>query len=115
MEDLESSIGLTPETRDLLAELEATSWFKNGQDVALFCMAYAIRAKVPEGVTDDRKTQWAAGSFDKTGEIRALLAALYPNCKTPIRLMEYLVNEGIRLVAARIRSDAVGPADLVLE
>jgi hypothetical protein len=115
MEDLESSIGLTPETRDLLTELEAKQWFKNGQDVALFCMAYAIRAKVPEGITEDRKTQWAAGNFDKTGEIRALLAALYPNCKTPIRLMEHFVNEGIRLVAARVRSDAVGPAELLAD
>ena len=73
----------------------------------------AIRAKVPEGVTSGTETRWAAGNFDKTEEIRALLAALYPTCQTPVRPMEHLVNEGLRMVAARVRSDAVGPTELM--
>lgn len=112
MNDLDT-IGLTLETRAALTELEAKGWFQDGQDAARFCLAYAIRARVPEGVTEARTTQWAAGLFDKSGEIRALLAALYPDCKTPVRLMEHFVNEGLRMVAARVRSDAVGPAELL--
>ncbi|GEJ56643.1 hypothetical protein [Anaeromyxobacter diazotrophicus] len=114
MNDLDT-IGLTPDSRRALTELEAKGWFQDGQDAARFCMAYAIRAKLPEGVTEDRTTQWAAGNFDKSGEIRALLAALYPDCQTPVRLMEHFVNQGLVMVAARVRSDAVGPAELLAD
>ena len=113
MERDRESIGLTSETQIILAALEARGWFLEGQDIARFCMAYAIRAKVPEGATPGTETRWAAGNFDKTGEIRALLAALYPTCQTPVRLMEHLVNEGLHMVAARERSEAVGPAELM--
>jgi hypothetical protein len=113
MERDRESIGLNSETQAILAELEARGWFLEGQDVARFCMAYAIRAKVPEGATAGTETRWAAGNFDKTGEIRALLAALYPTCQTPVRLMEHLVNEGLRMVATRVRSEAIGPAELI--
>jgi hypothetical protein len=112
--DRQTTIGLTAENAGVLAELEERGWFLEGQDIARFCMAYAIRAKVPEGATSGTETRWAAGSFDKTGEIRALLSAIYPTCKTPIRLMEHLVNEGLRMVVARVRSSAsVGPAELM--
>lgn len=113
MERDRESIGLTAENQAILAEIEERGWFLEGQDVARFCMAYAIRAKVPEGATTGTETRWAAGNFDKTGEIRALLAALYPSCTTPVRMMEHLVNEGLRLVAARIRSKSIGPAELM--
>ena len=114
MERDRETIGLTAENAGVLAELEDRGWFLEGQDIARFCMAYAIRAKVPEGATSGTETRWAAGNFDKTGEIRALLAALYPNCQTPVRLMEHLVNEGLRMVVSRVRSsDSVGPAELM--
>jgi hypothetical protein len=107
------SIGLTGENQVLLADIEQRGWFVEGQDVARFCMAYAIRAKVPEGATLGTETRWAAGNFDKTGEIRALLCALYPNCTTPVRLMEHLVNEGLKMVSVRLRSESIGPAELM--
>lgn len=113
MERDRESIGLTPEGQAMLAEIEERKWFLEGQDIARFCMAYAIRAKVPEGVTTGTETRWAAGNFDKTGEIRALLCGLYPGCNTPVRLMEHLVNEGLRMVGVRIRSNVVGPAELM--
>jgi hypothetical protein len=113
MERDRESIGLTPETQAILAEIEEHGWFLEGQDVARFGMAYAIRAKVPEGATAGTETRWAAGNFDKTGEIRALLAALYPTSQTPVRLMEHLVNEGLRMIAERVRSDSVGPGELM--
>jgi len=113
MERDRESVGLNPETQAILAELEEHGWFLEGQDIARFCMAYAIRAKITEGATAGTETRGAAGNFDKTGEIRALLAALYPSCVTPVRLMEHLVNEGLRIVAARVRSEAIGPAELM--
>jgi hypothetical protein len=113
MERDRESIGLTKEMQAALADLEERGWFVEGQDIARFCLAYAIRAKVPDGITTGTETRWAAGNFDKTGEMRALLAAIYPDCRTPVRLMEHLVNEGMRMVAARVRSDSVGPAELM--
>jgi hypothetical protein len=113
MERDRETIGLTPETQAILSTIEGRGWFLEGQDIARFCLAYAIRAKVPEGTTADTETRWAAGNFDKTGEIRALLAALYPECKTPVRLMEHLVNEGLRLVGIRVMSSAIGLAELM--
>jgi hypothetical protein len=113
MEDDRKTIGLTPETQRLLADIEQRGWFQENQDLARFCLAYSIRAQIAEGSTSGTETRWAVGNFDETGEIRALISALYPTCKTPVRLMEHLVNEGIRRISDRLRSDAVGPADLM--
>jgi hypothetical protein len=113
MERDRESIGLTQECQGILVEIEEKGWFLEGQDIARFCMSYAIRAKVPEGATTGTETRWAAGNFDKTGEIRSLLAALYPACQTPVRLMEHLVNEGLKRIVGRIRSEDVNPADLL--
>ncbi len=107
------TIGLTPETQRILAEIESRGWFLEGQDIARFGLAYAIRAKVQPGATSGTETRWAAGNFDKTGEIRVLLGAMFPAWRTPVRLMEHLVNEGLLLLDARIQSDAVGPAELL--
>jgi hypothetical protein len=107
------TIGLTPEMQAVLTGIDQSQWFRTGQDAARFCMAYAIREKVPEGVASGTDTRWSAGNFDSTGEIAALLSVIYPTCKTPVRLMEHLVNEGMRLVAERLKVDGVTPADLL--
>ena len=107
------SVGLTPETQAILAELEQTGWFLEGQDVARFALAYAIRQGVSDGITKNTDTRWAVGNFDESGEIRTVLTALYPQCETPVRLMEHLINEGLQLLAVRIRSNAIGPDDLM--
>jgi len=108
------SVGLTPETQMALAQIEEHGWFVDKEDIAKFSMAYAIRSGVPEGATAGTDTRWAAGNFDDTGEIRTLLRALYPECETPVRLMEHFVNEGLRIVATRIRAERVSPAELMI-
>jgi hypothetical protein len=113
MERDKDSIGLTPENQRTLADLEKIGWFKEGQDIARLALALAVRAGHPSGVTADTETRWTAGLFDKTGEIRVVLAALYPECRTPVRLMEHLVNEGLKLLAARVKSGSVAPDDLI--
>ncbi|MDC0675982.1 hypothetical protein [Nannocystis radixulma] len=113
MERDKHDIGLTEAAELVLNELVDKGWFNERQDAARFCLAYAVRAKIPEGVTERAQTRWSAGNFDSTGEIRALLAALYPSCRTPVRLMEHLIHEGLRLLSARLKSDSVGPGDLM--
>ena len=105
------TIGLTPESQIALDTLDARKWFADGQDAARFSLAYAIKAKVGAGNTQGTDTRWSVGNFDKTGEMRPLVTALYPGTETPVRLMEHLVNEGLRRIAARL-SDSLGPADL---
>jgi len=107
------SIGLTADSQRRLADLEGRGWFNEAADIARFCLAYAVRAKVKAGNSDQVETRWAAGNFDKAGEIRALLRVMYPDCDTPVRLMEHLVNEGLQLVHARVINDQVGPAELL--
>src|SRR3954451_4349904 len=94
------SVGVTQRGSDLLEQLTDLKWFPEAQDAARFCLAYAIRANVPAGTTEGTATRWTVSLFDSTGEIRTLLAALYPDCGTPVRLMEHLVNEGLLLLEA---------------
>ncbi len=108
------SVGLTPQSQANLKTLVDLGWWpEEDQDIARFALAYAVKVGIPSGETAGTSTRWAAGNFDKTGEIRALLAAVYPDSSTPVRLMEHLVNEGLRLIAQRVKSGNVSPADLL--
>ena len=113
MEGDKDVIGLTAESQRYLQEIEDRGWFAEGQDVARFALAYAVRANTPSGDAKQVETRWAAGNFDKTGEIRAVLSALYSENTTPVRLMEHLVNSGLRMLHAKLASGNVGPADLL--
>lgn len=115
MERDKDVIGLSTDAQRLLKEIEERGWFSEGQDLARFALAFAVRAKTPAGHTSQVETRWAAGNFDKTGEIRAVLGALYPDCTTPVRLMEHLVNIGIALLHEKVTVEGMGPADLLGE
>jgi hypothetical protein len=108
-----SRIGLTARGRDLLTRLTDQRWFSDAQDAAKFCMGYAIRAKVPAGTTEGTTTAWTVSLFDDTGEIRALVRVLYPDCDTPVRLIEHLVNEGLLLLEDRLKAGNLTPVDLL--
>ena len=58
-------------------------------------------------------TRWSPDLFDPTGEIRSLLRALYPENETPVRLMEYLIDEGLRSIAAKIENGSDSPLDFL--
>ena len=113
MERDRETIGLTPRSQQIIAEIEARGWFREGQDIAKFALGHAVRSHLAEGQTSGTDTRWNAGSFDKTGEIRAVLQALYPDCRTPVRLMEHFVNEGLRLIEERVRAGGATAADLL--
>ncbi|RWG01077.1 hypothetical protein [Mesorhizobium sp.] len=114
MEQDRRSIGLSSESQRLMEELLAKDWFAEAQEAARFAMAYAIRAGVTPGVTPGSvDTRWSSGLFDPTGEIVALIGSLYPDNNTPVRAIEMLVNEGLRLVHERLVTRAETPADLI--
>lgn len=102
MDQDRNTIGLTPEAVKQLDEIQLKGWFEDAQDAARFAAAYAIRQGVHPGISQGVDTRWAIGGFDKTGEFRALMAALHPDASTPVRCIEHLTNEGLRLIYERL-------------
>ncbi len=113
MDDRES-IGLNQQGIQIIARLvDELEWFAESQDAARLALAYAVQAGVGEGSAGNTETRWNVGLFDRTGEIRATVLGLFPTCPTPVRQMEYLVNEGLRLINGRLDQGGVSPADLM--
>ena len=104
-------IGLTDRGRVIVGRLvDDLGWFDEAQAAARFALAYAIRQGVSPGETRAPvETRWSPDLFDPTGEIRALLRAMYPNAQMPIRLMEHLIDAGLRLLAAELDNEGLDP------
>ena len=90
------TIGITKENASALAVLVDAGHFESELDAAKFAMAFAIREGITSGGTDGADTKWNAGSVDPDGSLRALVEACYPGTEEPYRLVEYLMNEGLR-------------------
>ena len=108
-----STIGLTPEAVRQLEDIQLKGWFDDAQDVARFAAAYAIRANVAPGAASGVDTRWAIGLFDRTGEFRALMATLHPDIPTPVRALEHLTNDGLKLVHERLVGRGESPSALL--
>lgn len=108
-----STIGLSPDALKHLEEIQHKEWFDDAQDVARFAVAYAVRTGLEAGVTHGVDTRWSVSGFDKTGEFRAIVAGLYPGVTRPIRTLEHLANEGLRLIHERLVTRGETPAQLL--
>ena len=107
-------IGLTAEGKRTVAILTTDlGWFTEAQEAGRFALAVAVREGVAAGATPGVDTVWSVDGFDASGEIRALLGALYPDTATPVRLMEHLINEGLHLIADRVAAGERNPAGLL--
>src|SRR6266550_4867742 len=93
------TIGITKANAAALAELVSAGSFGSELDAAKFAMAYAIKNGVHSGSTDGAETKWNVGSVDPDGSMRSLLEALYPEASEPYRLLEHLMNEGIKALS----------------
>lgn len=94
-------IGLTKEGQATVKRLqEDLNWFSEARDVGRFALAYAIREGVQPGLATNVETRWAPDGFDPEGEIRDLIRALFPDTKTPVRVIESLIDQGLRLISA---------------
>lgn len=96
------TIGITKANAAPLAAIVAAGGFGSELDAAKFAMAYALTTGVPDGKTDGAETKWNVGSVDPDGSMRSLLEALCPHTAEPYRLVEHLMNEGIRTLAAKV-------------
>ena len=90
------TIGIVKESAAALASLANAGHFESELDAAKFAMALAIRQNVPAGSTEGADTKWNVGSVDPDGSVRMLVEALYPGTEEPYRLIEHLINEGLR-------------------
>lgn len=108
-------IGLTDFGRAAIARLtDELGWFDEAQAAGRFALAFAIRAGIkPDHTVAQVETRWSPDLFDPTGEIRALLRAIYPDTATPIRLTEYLIDEGLRQITAKIDDGEANPTVLL--
>ena len=92
------TIGLTPESRKVMARLTERDWFETQIDAAKFAMAFAITRNVAPGSPDKAETVWNTGSFDDDGTLRTIVPALYPGTEHPYKLVEHFINAGLTLI-----------------
>jgi hypothetical protein len=107
------SIGLTNDSQALMDEILERGWFSDQQDAARFAMGLAIASGIEPGATPGVDTRWSSGLFDPTGEMLALISALYPDGRTPVRTIEHFVNEGLRMLHTELVHRGKTPADLL--
>lgn len=91
------TIGVTSANERVLAALAAEGMFGSEIEAAKFAMAHAIGAGVSRGITEGAGTKWNVGSVDSDGGLKAVVEALFPDEGQPYRLVEHLMNEGLRL------------------
>ncbi|MCW2599491.1 MAG: hypothetical protein JWM02_1320 [Frankiales bacterium] len=86
--------------------------FEEGQQVIRVGLAYAIRCELQPvrgqgfGKAGDGQNQ-NVGSFDPTGDIRSLMAALYPDAADPYVIAETLMSLGLVKLWEDLQSGAV--------
>lgn len=104
-------IGLTADGRATIDHLtHKLGWFSEAQAAAKFALAYAIREGLEPGSTEEPvETRWSPDLFDPSGEIRTLLRALHPGTAMPVRLMEYMIDEGLRSIGVKLKAGEQDP------
>lgn len=107
MSNDKKTIGITKANHSDLQKLLQTGQFASELDAAKFAMAFAARNEVPAGRADGADTKWNVGSVDPSGDLREMVRTLYPDVSEPYRLMEHLMNEGIRSLAGEAENPDV--------
>jgi len=90
------TIGIARANEHSLAALIDAGNFGSELDAAKFALAYAIDQGAEIGTVDGASTKWNIGTVDSDGGLRALVEAIYGAVAEPYRLIEYLINEGLR-------------------
>lgn len=94
------TIGITAANERVLSSLVAAGHFGSEIEAAKFAMAHAVTRDVGRGTTEGAGTKWNVGSVDADGALRSVIEALHPDEPQPYRLIEHLMNEGLKLFNA---------------
>lgn len=92
------TIGVTRANEKSLAALVTAGGFGSELDAAKFAMAHAVNEGAEMGSVEGTSTKWNIGTVDADGTMRALIESLYGAVAEPYRQIEYLINEGLRLL-----------------
>jgi len=92
------TIGITRANEHSLAALVTAGAFGTELDAAKFAMAHAIEQGADIGTVEGTSTKWNIGTVDPDASLKALIESLFGVVAEPYRLMEYLINEGLRLL-----------------
>jgi hypothetical protein len=90
------TIGVASANEASLASVIQAGNFGSELDAAKFAMAHAISQGVEPGTTEGASTKWNIGTVDASGSLRALIESIYGETAEPYRLIEHLINEGLR-------------------
>jgi hypothetical protein len=99
-------LGLNPSAQRVSEELVSSGLFKDGIATGRFGLAVAVREEVEVGRAEGTTTKWHTGDLDPTGEMAAVVGAIYPSCQEePYRQVEYLINRGLEIIGDRTRAE----------
>ena len=107
------TIGLTPEGEKIMKEIMSLDIFKDMIDSAKFAMSLAINAGIELSHTEKANTIWNVGSFDSDNQLRQMIPILYPNCNTPYRAVESLIDGGLLIIKSKISGGSLDVALLI--
>jgi hypothetical protein len=92
------TIGNAAANEHSLEALVVAGGFGSELDAAKFAMAHAIQQGTDVGAIEGASTKWNIGTVDADASLRALVESFYGSVAEPYRLIEYLINEGLRLL-----------------
>jgi hypothetical protein len=108
MVDDKRTIGIATNNLEVLQNLVTSGYFASEIDAAKFAMSVAIKNQCSLGATEGAPTKWNIGSIDPNGTLSSLIQIFFPQCDEPYRLVEYLMNEGLK----SLKSDSVLDLDV---
>ena len=107
------TIGLTTRGESIMKEIMSLNYFKDMIDAAKFAMSLAINQNPEICPVEGASTIWNVGSFDPEGELRQLIPTFFPGCKTPYRVVEYLIDVGLNQMYEKVRSGTFDISEIV--
>ena len=105
MAEDKKTIGLTESNKAVMDQLVEHLGFKRDMDAAKFAFALAVNRGHEPSALEGVGTIWNVGSFDEAGELKALMANLFPQTDAPYRALESLMNTGFSLLASEMKEN----------
>ena len=100
-----TTIGMTPGNNLIMESIMGKNWFIDQIHAAKFAMSLAISSNIPPGEIKGTDTIWNIGSFDRGGELKNLITAIFPEKEKPYRLIEYYLNKGLSIIGEKLKKD----------
>lgn len=99
MAEDKNTIGLTEANRTTMEAVVEKGGFATAMDAAKFAFALALNRGCAPNPVEKAGTIWNIGTFDESGDLKALVRSLFPDVETPYRMIEALVNAGFEQLA----------------